>query len=246
MLNRKSEEKRPAMMKIIQKEKLSNQVYNLLKEMIIDHRFQPGSRLNVEQLAREMGVSRTPVWEAVGRLEQEGLLENIPNRGVFMATLTPEIAFELYQVREELESLAATLAAPRIETAALDEMEKCLELQRQVIEKEDLVAYSRLDFEFHAAVYLASGNHVLQELLEAIKNKMRPLSLQVQPLLSRFYQDHQNILQALKKHDPAAAAAAFRRHNSKMKELMRSEMKPRNDEDSQEPGKRIAENQRAK
>ena len=159
-----------------------------------------------------------PVWEAVGRLEQEGLLENIPNRGVFMATLTPEIAFELYQVREELESLAATLAAPRIETAALDEMEKCLELQRQVIEKEDLVAYSRLDFEFHAAVYFASGNHVLQELLEAIKNKMRPLSLQVQPLLSRFYQDHQNILQALKKHDPAAAAAAFRRHNSKMKE----------------------------
>ncbi len=234
------------MMKIIQKEKLSNQVYNLLKEMIIDHRFQPGSRLNVEQLAREMGVSRTPVWEAVGKLEQEGLLENIPNRGVFMATLTPEIAFELYQVREELESLAATLAAPRIESSALEEMEKCLELQRQVIEKEDLVAYSRLDFEFHAAVYLASGNHVLQELLEAIKNKMRPLSLQVQPLLSRFYQDHQAILQALKKRDPEAAAAAFRRHNSKMKELMRSEMKSRNDDGSLEPGKRTAENQRAK
>jgi DNA-binding GntR family transcriptional regulator len=234
------------MMKIIQKEKLSNQVYNVLKEMIIDHRFQPGSRLNVEQLARELGVSRTPVWEAVGRLEQEGLLENIPNRGVFMATLTPQIAFELYQVREELEALAASLAAPRIEDAALEEMEKCLELQRQVIEQADLVAYSRLDFEFHAAVYLASGNQVLQELLQTIKNKMRPLSLQVRPLLSRFYQDHQDILSALKKHAPEAAAAAFRRHNSKMMEVMRSEMNSQTHEDASESRNRVVENRRVK
>lgn len=234
------------MMKIIQKEKLSNQVYNVLKEMIVAYRFQPGSRLNVEQLARELGVSRTPVWEAVNRLEQEGLLENIPNRGVFMATLTPQIAFELYQVREELEALAATLAAPRITDSALEEMEKCLELQRQVIEKADLVACSRLDFDFHAAVYTASGNQVLQELLETIKNKMRPLSLQVEPLLSRFYQDHQDILAALKKHDPEAAAAAFRRHNSKMKELMRSGMSSQPPENASEPRRRVAENQRAK
>jgi DNA-binding GntR family transcriptional regulator len=234
------------MMKIIQKEKLSNQVYNVLREMIIDHRFQPGSRLNVEQLARELAVSRTPVWEAVGRLEQEGLLENIPNRGVFMATLTPQIAFELYQVREELEALAARLAAPRIEDSVLEEMEKCLEMQRQVIEDADLVAYSRLDFEFHAAVYLASGNQVLQELLQTIKTKMRPLSLQVRPLLSRFYQDHQDILSALKKHDPDAAAAAFRRHNSKMMELMRSELGSQTREGESDSRKRVGENQRVK
>jgi len=156
------------------------------------------------------------------------------------------MAFELYQVREELEALAASLAAPGIEDSVLKEMEDCLQLQRQVIEKADLVAYSRLDFEFHAAVYLASGNQVLQELLETIKNKMRPLSLQVHPLLSRFYQDHQDILSALKKHDPAAAAAAFRRHNSKMKELMRSEMISQAGEDNPKSGKRVVENQRSK
>jgi DNA-binding GntR family transcriptional regulator len=231
------------MMKIIQKEKLSNQVYNVLKEMIIDHRFQPGSRLNVEQLAREMGVSRTPVWEAVGKLEQEGLLENIPNRGVFMATLTPQTAFELYQVREELEALAASLAAPRIEDTVLEQMENCLEKQREVIEKADLVAYSRLDFDFHAAVYLASGSQVLQELLGTIKNKMRPLNLQVKPLLSRFYQDHREILTALKRHDPKAAAAAFRKHNSKMKELMRQEMDSQINDDQLETSERILKNQ---
>jgi DNA-binding GntR family transcriptional regulator len=231
------------MMRIIQKEKLSNQVYNVLKEMIVDHRFQPGSRLNVEQLAREMGVSRTPVWEAVGRLEQEGLLENIPNRGVFMATLTPQTAFELYQVRGELEALAASLAAPRIEDSVLEQMEKCLEEQREVIKKADLVAYSRLDFDFHAAVYLASGSQVLQELLETIKNKMRPLNLQVKPLLSRFYQDHGEILAALKRHDPKAAASAFRKHNSKMKELMRKQMSSQTNDDLPETGQCILTNQ---
>jgi DNA-binding GntR family transcriptional regulator len=231
------------MTRIIQKEKLSNQVYNVLKEMIIDHRFQPGSRLNVEQLAREMGVSRTPVWEAVGRLEQEGLLENIPNRGVFMATLTPQTAFELYQVREELEALAASLAAPRIEDSVLEQMEKCLEEQREVIEKADLVAYSRLDFDFHAAVYLASGSQVLQELLGTIKNKMRPLNLQVKPLLSRFYQDHREILAALKSHDPKAAAAAFRKHNNKMKEIMRQEMNSQTNDDLPETSERILKKQ---
>lgn len=234
------------MMRIIQKEKLSNQVYNVLKEMIIAHRFQPGSRLNVEQLAREMGVSRTPVWEAVGRLEQEGLLENIPNRGVFMATLTPQMAFELYQVREELEALAASLAAPRIEDSVLEQMEKCLEMQREVIEKADLAAYSRLDFDFHAAVYLASGSQVLQELLETIKNKMRPLNLQVKPLLSRFYQDHREILAALKKHDAKAAAAAFRKHNSKMKELMFEEMNSPINDDLPETSEHIFKNQLVK
>jgi len=59
----------------LQREKLSTQIYALLKEVIADHRFQPGSRLNVESIARELDVSRTPVWEAVRRLEQEGLVE---------------------------------------------------------------------------------------------------------------------------------------------------------------------------
>ena len=72
----------------LQREKLSNQIYTVLKEMIADHRFQPGARLNIESIARELDVSRTPVWEAVRRLEQEGLVENIPNRGVFMSSLT--------------------------------------------------------------------------------------------------------------------------------------------------------------
>ena len=101
------------MPKIVSK-KLSNKVYLVLKDMIANYRFKPGSRLNVEQLTKELGVSRTPVWEAVSRLEQEGLLETIPNRGVFMTVLTPQKSLQLYQVREVLESMAGGLAAIKI------------------------------------------------------------------------------------------------------------------------------------
>ena len=92
---------------------LSERAYFRIKKMISELRFSPGSRLNVEQLARDLGTSHTPVWEAVRRLEQEGLVKNIPNRGVFLVELTRETAIDLYTVREVLEGMAARLSVRR-------------------------------------------------------------------------------------------------------------------------------------
>ena len=177
----------------LQREKLSNQIYTVLKEMIADHRFQPGARLNIESIARELDVSRTPVWEAVRRLEQEGLVENIPNRGVFMSSLTAEKALDLYAVREMLEGMAARLAATRIDEAPSKKWRQCIQKQREVIENQDILAYSKLDFEFHATVYDACGNEWLKELLETIKNKMRPLTLHMHPDFSNLIDQHTNL-----------------------------------------------------
>jgi DNA-binding GntR family transcriptional regulator len=205
----------------VSRERLSKQVYEILKNMIADHRFEPGTRINVEQITKEVGASRTPVWEAVHRLIQEGLLENIPNRGVFMVSLTPSKALELYSVREVLEGLAARLAAEHVDEKVIKRMAKRLEEQRKVIERGDLVAYSRSDFDFHALVYEASGNRTLQEMLEAIKNKMRPISLHIRPMLEDLYEDHLGILDALRQHDADKAEKAFRRHNRHMIERIR-------------------------
>ncbi len=199
------------------REKLSNLAYQALKEMIANHRFQPGTRLNVESLAKEMGVSRTPVWEAVGRLEQEGLVKNIPNRGVFMDELTPQQALQLYEVREMLEGMAARLAASNISATGIKRMERNLESQAKVVRKGDLVGYSQLDFEFHAVVYEACGNPYLQELLETIKNKMRPLTTHMAHILPTLYDDHTKLLAALKAGDPEKAENAFRQHNQLMR-----------------------------
>ena len=208
----------------IKKEMLSVQVYRALKEMIANYRFSPGSRLNVEELTKEFGVSRTPIWEAVRRLEQEGLLENIPNRGVFMVEMTLQTALYLYQVREVLEGLAGRLAAGNISDEGIDRLEACLEELKGVVEQGDPVGYSRLDFNFHALIYEASGNPVLQEILGSIKNKMRPLVPLSQPSLSRGYAEHKIILDALKSRDPKKTEKAMQGHNRGMQMQIKSVM----------------------
>lgn len=208
----------------VNRERLSNQVYVILKRMIADYRFSPGARINVEQIAKEVGASRTPVWEAVHRLIQEGLLENIPNRGVFMSFLTPKQAIELYMVREVLEGLAARLAIQHVDEKIIKKMSKCLEEQYKVVQKEDLVSYSRLDYDFHAIVYEASGNRTLQEMLETIKNKMRPIAMHINPILSSLYHDHVEILEAFREKNPDKAEAAFRKHNLQMIAQIRNSM----------------------
>jgi len=197
----------------INKQMLSSQVYHAIKEMIANYRFSPGSRLNVEELSKEFGVSRTPIWEAIRRLEQEGLVNKIPNRGVFMAEMTLPMALQLYQVREVLEGLAGKLAVENIDDKKLKKMEKCLEDLGKVIEQEDTIGYSKLDFTFHALIYEASGNPFLKEILESIKNKMRPLVPLSKALLDRGYREHKKVLEALRSKDPKKAEKALHQHN---------------------------------
>jgi DNA-binding GntR family transcriptional regulator len=139
----------------IQRSKLGDQVLVALREMIANHRFQSGKRINVEELARELGVSRTPLWEAVHRLEQEGLLVRIPHRGVFIAGLTGEQALQLYAVRQQLEAMAARLAAERIGPAALRKMDERLRAQRDLVARGDLVGYSRSASSLRSAITTA-------------------------------------------------------------------------------------------
>jgi len=199
---------------------LSELAYTRIKKMIAEHRFSPGSRINVEELARKLGASRTPIWEAIRKLEQEGLVRNVPNRGVFLVELTREDAAELYAVREVLEGMAARLAVKNLSDRMLDRMEASIREQEKVVADENLVGYSRADFDFHALVYAACGNTVLKELLESIKNKARPLALQISPILPELIEDHREIVRALRHRDPDLAEAAFRKHNRKVLALL--------------------------
>ena len=111
----------------IKQENLNTKVYAALKQMITNYRFKPGERINVEQITKELGISRTPVWEAIRRLEHEGLVFNSPNKGVFMYTLSKEEALDLIAVRETLESMAARLVAERIDEKTLAKLDDALE-----------------------------------------------------------------------------------------------------------------------
>lgn len=200
----------------IKTEVLSSKVYRALKEMIAAYRFQPGVRLNVEKVAKELGVSRTPVWEAVRRLEQEGLIRNIPNRGVFMVEMTLERAFEVFQVREILERLAGRLAAENVDNKLIQRMAKCLEEQLKAVEEGDLLRYSQLDFDFHAMIYKMARNLFLQEVLDSIKTKMQPFNIDLKPILTQLYQNHLDIFEALQSGNPDRVEEVLIQHNEKI------------------------------
>ena len=208
----------------IKKEVMSSKVYSALKDMIADYRFKPGARVNVEKISRELGVSRTPVWEAVRRLEQEGLLKNIPNRGVFMVEMTLDMAYELFQVRGALERLVGRLAAENMDNRTFEKLSACVEDQLKVIEKEDPLGYSRLDFEFHSIIYKASRNLVLQEMLDSVRTKMQPVSMQIMPILPRLYQDHLKILEAMRAKDPDLAETSFIHHNENVLDQIKKDL----------------------
>ena len=205
----------------ISKQALRGQVYEKLHEMIENRRFSPGERINVEKLTEELGVSRTPVWQAVGLLEKEGILVYNPYKGVFINKLTEKQAIELYSVRETLECMAAELAVQKITAQTLDRMKQNLESQKDVVcDSKNLIEYSKLDFLFHSEVYNASGNEYLIELLATVKNKMRPLVDHLDSILPELYSDHLEAYNALLERNTERAREAFRRHNERMKSLI--------------------------
>ncbi len=201
---------------------LNAQVYDILKEMIADRRFEPGSYINVEKLTQELGVSRTPIWEAIRRLEQEGIVIHAPHRGVQLKELTRKMALELYEVRETMEALAARLASERVRDEVIKEMEKCLEEQASIVNQEDAIAYSRSDHHFHLLIYRSCGNDLLREILEGLRYKALPLAFRLAPYFKDFLQIHKQLLKSFIKRDAQAAENIMRKHNHRMIEIIRT------------------------
>ncbi len=204
--------------------KLGQQIYEVLEGMIHNRRFQPGGRLNIEQIAKELGVSRTPVWEAVAQLEREGLVTSVPHRGVYMAVLTHQDAQDLYELRQVTEALAARRAVLHLDDVALARMEASLSAQHEAVAANDVVAYSSLDFAFHGIVYEHCNNPHLREVLALIKKKMRPFNIHIEPILPSLYEDHVELVAALKTHNGDQAEAVTIRHIQRMiEEISRQE-----------------------
>ena len=153
---------------------LKDQAEEALRAMIQSYRFAPGKWINIERLAKDLGVSRTPVWQALKVLESEGLVKHVPNQGIRMASMTLEMAHDLYLVRGLLEGLASKLAAERIDRKTIRRLEAILERQKQIVQQKDVLNYSNSDFEFHGIIYDSCGNWLLRELLENVKARSRP------------------------------------------------------------------------
>lgn len=161
--------------KSIDRPVLRDQIYESLKKAIITLELEPGKRILDKDLAAEFGVSRTPVREALKRLEDEGLVESLPGSQTRITKINLEEAQNAFTVVATLNSLAARLAIPQISTEEIERMEaKNNELQR-ALELKDIIGAVEADDQFHHVLLKASDNPEIEIALERIMPKIRRL-----------------------------------------------------------------------
>jgi DNA-binding GntR family transcriptional regulator len=142
-----------------------DEAYDSLKKSIVDGVYRPGQRLRVLRVAQELNISRTPVKEALIRLEQEGLIRREQGSGFIVRGLSVSEILNLYRVREVLEIEAAREAFPNLTAAALDAMRAALDYADELLAQERYADFLRANRKFHDLIAAQTGNGVLQEVL---------------------------------------------------------------------------------
>ncbi|MFK4071642.1 GntR family transcriptional regulator [Streptomyces sp. NPDC029674] len=195
---------------------LAERAYDELKGAVLAGRLRPGDALSVPALAVQMGISRSPVREAVQRLIHDGLATHAAHRGAVVSTVDIEDVRQLYVVREVMEGLAARLATERLDAATVDELSRLLERHEAVVASEfDEQAHIEMDMAYHRLIRAAAGNDHLTAALDTIQGKAHLAlhSLWRSPQAPRLAVDeHRRIFEAMTAGDPDAAEQAARDH----------------------------------
>jgi len=196
-------------------ESLGERVYRSIRDLILSQAYPPGFKLNVEQLCRNLGVSRTPVWDAMRRLETEGLVSTVPRHGVFVLNYGVEQIRDLFAVRGALEALAARQAATGLDDGARKALAAAMESLTAAARDRDGEQYSRAAIEFHDAVLAAARNRVLSRLLENVYAQilvLRLRSLYLAERLESSLAEHAEIFAAVAAGDAERAERLSRAH----------------------------------
>ena len=189
--------------------------YAEIKRRIISCEFRPGEAINEAQVGALLGLGRTPVHQALHRLESDGLVTILPRKGVLVAPLSLNDVLDMIEVRLTNEVLCVTLAAERAHQSDLQAMRDIVQRSAELLEHRDINGLMALDLKFHIAISAASRNRVLAELLRNLHEKQARfwfLSLQDPVHLANVYQEHIAVIDALERRDVPAAREAIREH----------------------------------
>jgi DNA-binding GntR family transcriptional regulator len=194
---------------------LSEEAYDALRAAILGGRLQPGARIVEADIARQMATSRSPVREAVRKLEHEGLVEYVPRRGTIVVGLSHDDVADAYRLRAHLEAYGARLAATRASEEQLTRLLAMIERMRECASSHDLEGLVAADVEFHRSVCDASGSPRLLQAWETLNparwtlvSGLRATDLSLEQIAER----HWPILAALRSHKPDHAETIIRNH----------------------------------
>jgi DNA-binding GntR family transcriptional regulator len=201
------------------KRSAADRAYAALRRQILDNHLPAGESFLEEELALRLGLSRTPVREAIVRLQDDGLVALRPRRGMRVLPVSADDMREIYAVLTELEAAAARTAAERgLTSAQLAAMTAAVNAMDKALEADDLVAWAAADETFHRLLVEASGNRRLAAIVaqfsdQAHRARMLTLRLRSKPVASNA--DHRAVVAAIRANDPITAEEVHRSHRRK-------------------------------
>ena len=187
---------------------LRDVVFNTLRQAILRGELKPGERLMEIQLANKLGVSRTPIREAIRKLELEGLVLMIPRRGAEVAEITEQNLRDVLEVREALEELSVKLACEHATQEQIEEMKQAAQVFKESLSGDDVTRIAEADVAFHDAINMATDNQKLIQILNNLREQMyryRMEYLKDRQSHSVLVREHEEILNALCARDAEKA-----------------------------------------
>ena len=194
---------------------LRDVVFNTLREAILKGELQPGERLMELQLASKLGVSRTPIREAIRMLEQEGLAVTMPRKGAEVARMTLKDMEDVLEVREALDELAARIACAKINDEQLENLKSIRDEFKKSLDSGDVKKIAEEDVRFHDAIYEATDNAKLIALTNNIREQMYRYRLEYVKdarAHSILISEHNDIINKLSKKDEENTKTVIRQH----------------------------------
>ncbi|MDE6387875.1 MAG: GntR family transcriptional regulator [Lachnospiraceae bacterium] len=194
---------------------LRDVVFNTLRKAILTGELKPGERLMEIHLANRLGVSRTPIREAIRKLELEGLVIMIPRRGAEVAQITEKSLKDVLEVRRALDALCVELACDRIDEEATEQLKKACEEFESATETKDATIIAKADVELHDIIVKATGNQRLIQLINNLSEQMyryRFEYIKDENRHDNLVDEHRMIYESIVKHDKEGAARAAKLH----------------------------------
>lgn len=183
---------------------LRGQVFDKIRSDILNGKYKRGEELVESSIGKELGISRTPVREAIRQLELEGLVQLVPNKGAFVTGISEKDVRDIYLIRARLEGLAARMAAKNITPELLDAMEETVVLSEYHAKKEHYEQVCEMDSKFHKLLYKASGSRILEHTLTDFHQyvqRVRMASIMKKRRMEKSNDEHDAILTAIREHD---------------------------------------------
>lgn len=194
---------------------IRDSVFSILRNAILDKKLEPGQRLVERNIAEQLGISRTPVREAIHKLELERLVTHFPRKGVVVSGFTKADIIEILVIRTSLEALICSIAATKIRPKELERLESLAKLLTEEHEKGNFKKSNQMNDKFHEVIYKAAESPRLYDFLNTLREyitKFTQVAYSKPGRSEEVWVEHNEIIEALRRHDSSEAEAAAKRH----------------------------------